>query len=600
MTTLNNYPKSHHIFLYPFKFNLKGQKGNSNNDPKNVLEKFCEALEENQDWERKNYEFDKGDEAISTYNEYTYFYDFIQTSLYDTQLDKNEPVRYLRYKTSSEDKFIIESAGNNRFTIEVDDNKQITVTSTKQYQLDIISINIHIFSTQVGVLTFELSNYNHSLKEDDILLINTLGRRIYPQFLGKKTATHVDNISFFLKPYGKLKGLTSIMSVVTSKALAAPQQANYIPSKIIVKLSHKNSTKTETKEWIEDFTLFENPDKLWNGKHLEMPLPKHIKHLFPESHFSFGQQGRNQKKINIETIMDDRMFTMCWYGNDELATQLGSKIESDFGYEHTAQLLSDGSTLSKFWYAFTQCDADKKYPTITHPRLMKDQIHEFTYERWASYGTLYGITRDTFMVLSSDIETLLKHSSPRLDQHLQRMYYQMVILCLVQRASLLRFRNDLKLLTIEARNAVNNKNLNEDIVDKSADLYLRFLDFMNQIYFREVTPQIQGDEIYEMIQKQMRIRPEVEALDREISELNAYIESTQTQGINRAASYLVPLTIVSLLFGFIGIDKFANPFTEKWYLDNQFALYLGLLTIVTILSMTFSKFILSVIRNIGK
>jgi hypothetical protein len=93
---------SHHIFLFPFKWDvipvnkdlactefdkrsnlcdferLLGVKGNSNNSP----------------WKRMIYQFDEGSKD---YNEYTFFYDFVRDILYDKN-QKNGLIRYFEYK----------------------------------------------------------------------------------------------------------------------------------------------------------------------------------------------------------------------------------------------------------------------------------------------------------------------------------------------------------------------------------------------------------------------------------------------------------------------------------------------------------------------
>ena len=49
-----------------------------------------------------------------------------------------------------------------------------------------------------------------------------------------------------------------------------------------------------------------------------------------------------------------------------------------------------------------------------------------------------------------------------------------------------------------------------------------YLVFINRIFFKEVTAQDQGIEIYDMIQKNMRINEDVFAIDKQIEELHNY------------------------------------------------------------------------------
>ncbi len=71
-------------------------------------------------------------------------------------------------------------------------------------------------------------------------------------------------------------------------------------------------------------------------------------------------------------------------------------------------------------------------------------------------------------------------------------------------------------------------------------LYLWYIKFVNRIYFREVTPQEQGIELYTKLQDQMRIGRDVEDLGKELGELNEFVETIQQGQLTLIAGRFVP------------------------------------------------------------
>lgn len=339
---------SSHQFLFPFRWSilpsyLKGQRGLSS---ESILNSFETLLRGNdQSWQRKPFAFNH-DSALA-YNEYTYFYDFVRSSIYDTRADKGEPINYYEYAIGP----------NARFKL-MGFNKQ------EAYNLVLTGISLHVFETGVAVLTYSLLNTQYE-SVDDILLINQLGRRLYPEFLGEG-----------------------------NQPLLAPLGANYIAEYIILEL---DAPKESPKIFHETFSSFHNPGSLWSDNKLfSVPMPAYVTNLFPDHVFSFEKANpliptSDNVPVHFQPIMDDRMFVLCWYGADKWADKLKAFNDESqtFDYEN-----------DKLWYAYIFCDTNKEWPTCTHPRMFQEHIRAATYERWAAYGTLFGITRDTFMVLT--------------------------------------------------------------------------------------------------------------------------------------------------------------------------------------------------------
>ncbi|MBL0286673.1 MAG: hypothetical protein IPQ19_04465 [Bacteroidetes bacterium] len=150
------------------------------------------------------------------------------------------------------------------------------------------------------------------------------------------------------------------------------------------------------------------------------------------------------------------------------------------------------------------------------------QLKAHTYDRWLNYGTIYGMTRDSFVCLSDT-----GFGKKLTMQHMNTMYYTLSVLCLAQRTSVLKF-------TAEVANLADLAKIDPDkkLIDNIKGVYKNYIEFINKLYFREITPQIQGIEIYNQFQKILNLENEIKDLDSEISELHEYVSLIQTERQN--------------------------------------------------------------------
>lgn len=167
------------------------------------------------------------------------------------------------------------------------------------------------------------------------------------------------------------------------------------------------------------------------------------------------------------------------------------------------------------------------------------------------------------------------------------MYYQIVILCLVQRASVLRFTGEItpiaqKLIRRESQQPSDSGHAasTTELADEVSSLYGHYIDFLNRLYLREITAQVQGDELYTQLQNQMELKADVDNLGRQLNELNTYVASQQqkeeekqrkideklreelnneTRDLNTTIGWFAPLAVIGGLLSFIGIDKLIGP-----------------------------------------
>ena len=312
------------------------------------------------------------------------------------------------------------------------------------YNLTIAGVSLRVFSTGVALLSLELNNYSRD-SFSDILKINDFGRRIYPQFIKD----------------GKVEA--------TQEAFLA------------------KNIKIPTLEVEENFER-DIYDETYIGKHIMKLL----------GNDTFTQEKQEVNKYYIQPSLDDRMFVISWYGNDELSADL------QIATEHYSQ--------SDDWYKYAF--VDNNFATVQNDEMKRELLRNATYDRWSNFKTLFGITRYSFAVLTESKKSLEKNNAEFIINHTNTMYFQMITLLLATRTSILRFSDEIAALA-------STETLDSEKLTK---LYQRYLTFYNRLYFKEVTHQDQGIELYDMARKQMKIDEHMEKLDGKFTKLFEFAE----------------------------------------------------------------------------
>jgi len=379
----------------------------------------------------------------------------------------------------------------------------------KVYKLKLKSIGLDLFSTGTGMLVFYLENHNYK-QFHEIRTINQFGRRVFPPFLSQESgvdATKGSELADRIAIYGLLG---------------------------------------DASRYTDDFKSF-GIDDYWKPA-------RFIRNLITDLN----------PNLQISPVIDDRMFTMCWYFNNALSEKIKNPIE----YYRFVR--------SDEWHQYTYVDSSTS--TCQNDRMQKKLLEEHTYPRWQKYGTLYGITRYSFMAISDEgwiAQNVLL-------TYFRSMYVRIVELALVQRASVLKFSAEVTRLS--------SLNRSDQKLAKMIDsFYKQYIRFVNQIYFREITSQEQGIELYDKLTESMRLKEQVKDLDDEIEELHKYAtlldDKIQNQLLGLltiiGSLFLVP-TFITGYFGMnlISIDEKNIPPLLVIVLINIFVVAVGLLWVV--------------------
>ncbi len=347
------------------------------------------------------------------------------------------------------------------------------IHNDNNYSLKVESINLNFYATGVGVLTFYLENDKYTSKSD-ILNINQYGRRVYPPFFA--------DIQFRNEIANSLE-ISGLNGVYYENFEGYTYKDTNNPCSIILNLINELATN-----------------------------------------------------ITIDAVIDDRMFTMSWYRDQE--QEFNNKLKTKDGYSDFLK--------EDFWYQYVHIDNPNSL-TCQNDKMQANLIAKRTYERWQKWGTLFGTTMYS-MVMYSNAEESEKY----LYDNFESMYVRMSELCLVQKASILRFSAEVKNLS---RLQLKEKNLAENI----SSLYKEYIRFVNQIHFYEVSAQDQGLEMYNILYEELNIKDRVEKLDREIEELHNYLIMKEDNVRNKEMGWLTVVATVfvpiSFITGFFGMNS---------------------------------------------
>ena len=541
-------PFSIHSFMLPIRwdylpkgYDLNKGKESVSFENRTDLHKFSHLLtSKNSGWKRK---FFRINGKSDNYNEYHYFHSYASSTLFDLQQPDEKTADVINSGKVMLYYDLID-------LVEKNDKIYYEINTLVDgcFKLNLTGISLHVYNTGIAILTFNLENYKYETKEE-VLKINEYGRRIYPQFLNDTDC----------ESQNETKGNPNHTKSVKEAFLAASIQ---------VIMGNEKSLSDDFNEYIDvknrEVHHFDN-DKYERSWVVRMPA--YIRNLFNENFcFVLKEEEDNKKeKIRLNVLGDDRMFFQCWYGNEFEAKLLTRKTKMFLKSSKSFVENEPGYLKDTFWYAYIFGDKDPNWPSIANQELQADQSKLHTYSRWSDYGTLFGFSKDSFVSITNR-----ESFSFLVLRHMKSQYYQIAVLCLAHRASLLRFSAEISRLADLAR-----MERDEELVKNIKILYRNYIEFINKINFREITPYIQGVEMYSQFRDVMKTQQDVEALNKELNELFTYInlyedekQSVYAEKLNKIAIWFLPASFLASLFGISFISEsttlYGKPVWSIW------------------------------------
>ena len=282
-------------------------------------------------------------------------------------------------------------------------------------------------------------------------------------------------------------------------------KGSFLPDWITIELDEGSIT--------EDFQEYKTPKMYKIGKHILWMLGGNFATTIQKDSFF------------IQPILDDRMFVVSWYWN-KYALQIAQRYEED-----------------DFWYRYVFVDGQNK--TVQDEAMQKELITKATYTRWKNYGTLYGVSRYSFVALC-DGEWFCKNV---ILSHMRYHYKDMALYILANRATIVRFFD-------EVSSIARLKDKVDRFYERTVEMYYLYLEFMSRLFFREITPQDQGIELYQKLLGWFNIDQDIKDLENEIEKLHSIAdmqlskeEQKEMNTISKIGFWLLPPTLIAGVFG---------------------------------------------------
>ncbi len=382
------------------------------------------------------------------------------------------------------------------------------------YSLPLEQIYLHLFENRTGILVFEVVQLDQKYNLQQYLKFIDMGRRIYIPYLNqhKEIPSNIEK--------DELHSINLFDSILHQQC----------PKKIVIDRKHGLE---------HDFVTDFNFDK---DKPESYGLSNIIRKLLDSGEFNFENEA-------YKSTIDDRMYTHTYYeigdvkqsGNDLFLKQIREYFNKD---NHSIEKINDAA---KVWYQMIFIDSGNE-PLCKNDQMLKELLDKATYKRWTESGSLFGFSRySTSFVANWEV----------LRGHFESMYYQFALLNLFYRNSLLLFSDR----TIKISENIKKSSAMNHLQKLQEDIIL----FENKYWFREISAQEQGIEMFDQWEKQYRNNILLQDVKQGILELYTYFDSQREK---KNEKKLKLLTIIAGLFFpiTIAIDIISNDLQNQSFI----------------------------------
>ncbi|MDM8539452.1 hypothetical protein QUF90_00050 [Desulfococcaceae bacterium HSG9] len=239
--------------------------------------------------------------------------------------------------------------------------------------------------------------------------------------------------------------------------------------------------------------------------------------------------------LRIFPLLDDRMFA-----NTHVALW-GEKPQSEAGKKAHEALFS--------LILYVDQSGDKNIGGYTYdPKYVRERMKGEILKMWyAPYGNLYGFTdfSNVYVGFGWFFENIVS-------RHVHTMYFYMTILALYYRTAMIQYTER---LASETKDLVEDKN-HDQSKERIRKLRQSFARFTNQYWYREVTSQMQGIEIFKLQCKAVHIQDAHQELKEELERADALVQMNWQDKLARMSDKIAKIGLVlSVMFSIIGVAE---------------------------------------------
>lgn len=475
---------SNHTFVFPFLWNNGG---------KVKREDFQKCLDEDK-WKIDifgKYRADDTNEKRQRYAAFQYFNEAARSAIYTMEDNQEQIVRNYRFMPEL---FV---KNDNAVSYRI-------VKDKKEYVLRVNGIRLKLYDTGVGLLVFELENYNYP-KDDDVNRINEYGRRVFRPFYWCDETKEEYSCS------------------LTADSVSITGSGINVSSELAKAEPVDNPQETELAEFIRSFFI--------NGEY-SVTIRK--------------EEGNIKEKFFIEPIIDDRMYVCCFLMDKEFTDMMAEFNGTDYRYIYDAleKFPEDRSNASRRLYEYVFVDGNGL--SCQSRKMLQNSLKEHVYDRWIENhskgqlsGTIYGMTEYSFVCASA---------SDFVREAYLTEYVELAMLVLAQRASLLSFERNIS--------RVSRAKKEEDLLQE------QYVDFDSKYLLVEASAQQQGIEIYQMLLDKLFVNEQKRDVEKQIASLFNLKNYKSSRFQN---SILLPISVFGF-WGIV--EKVFESFASDGYADN--------------------------------
>lgn len=289
---------------------------------------------------------------------------------------------------------------------------------------------------------------------------------------------------------------------------------------------------------------------------------------------SIDDDGKETGKLRFEQIQDDRVPLMSYIAvDDPRQISLGD-------WQRLAAVDDEGD--SSAWPYSPQFVGRNPLSEFAYDRFWSDDEYlpaqaGFHSTRWLSSGyslTAVGRAEDTFFFNNAHSGALA---------HFRHHYFGLFMIAQFHRASLLRYKHALAEASDELLNGDETvKELRmADFRHRCQRLNEEFLRFRTRYWFSEVSNQIQGCELFNLLRKHLNLQQLFDDVKNDIEAAASLLKSWEEESQSRSSRYLALLGAV-----FLAVGPAIALWSESWKARQPFLF--GFLVMLAIGSLVFA------------
>ena len=219
------------------------------------------------------------------------------------------------------------------------------------------------------------------------------------------------------------------------------------------------------------------------------------------------------------------------------------------------------------WNALAQADG-AGFATYA-PRFRDEELSGAAYDRWWDpLGTNRDVHSRRYLAGPMTFLTVFHaeiSGSQESAAKWRRHYYQLFFIAHYQRAALHIMQHRISVISANLPTSENREELSR-VLEDVEEVQRQMAVFSSRCWFSEVSPQIQGQELYLLLRRQLKLEALYRELLDEKSLLGNWVETRMSrqreQWRDRVTKFVAALTVAALACGLLGINLLIRPIQE--------------------------------------